>query len=428
MKRNLLFNTAGSLTYQGCLWLTTVLVVVLSSGYNDSGLLAFAMTVGNMFNPIATYSMRPYQVSDASGEHTQGSYVGFRLTTLLLGIAFIVPYTFVTTSDPATIGVVFVYLIFKVDEAFCDVLYGVDQCAERMDYIGISQFVRGIVLVASFSAGLVLLNSLSLAIIAMSVCCMAVTFAYDIPHASRISSLRPHISRSEAWGLLKGCLPLVISTLFMSAIVSVARQWFSNSYGTGALGLYAAVATPAVLVQAAARYLYAPALVPLSERWREGTDAFKILLRTAKTMFLACVVMVIALSLVGSPLLTLVYGESIAGCTYLFPYVLISTALVALLWFVTDVLVVCRDLRGMLTSTTISIVVVIMTMVPLESVFYMNGINYTVIAGVTAGLVAALLFLRHDVRKAQGVPCADSTPDMTSSLTGADDQTHQERS
>ncbi|MCH3967925.1 MAG: hypothetical protein LKE50_04795 [Atopobiaceae bacterium] len=425
----MLFNTIGSLTYQGCLWLTTVLVVVLSSGYNDSGLLAFAMTVGNLFNPIATYNMRPYQVSDIDGEHSQGTYVAFRILTLLLGIIFIVPYTFMTTSDSTTIGIVFVYLIFKTDEAFCDVLYGTDQGAQRMDYIGVSQFIRGVVLIASFSAGLVLLGNLSLAIIAMSVCCMAVTFVYDVPHASRISSLRPHMSRSEAWGLLKGCLPLVISTLFMSAIVSVARQWFSNSYGTEALGLYAAVATPAVLVQAAARYLYAPALVPLSERWKEGASAFKrTLLRTARTMFLACMVMVVVLSLIGSPLLTLVYGESIAGCTYLFPYVLMSTALVALLWFVTDVLVLCRDLRGMLTSTTISIVVVIMTMVPLESVFYMNGINYTVIAGVTAGLVTALLFLRHDVRKAQRMSHADIAPDMTPSLTDIEDQTHQERS
>ncbi|MCH4180588.1 MAG: oligosaccharide flippase family protein [Atopobiaceae bacterium] len=400
MRRNLLFNTVGSLTYQGCLWLTTVLVVVLSSGYNDSGLLAFAMTVGNMFNPIATYSMRPYQVSDASGEHTQGSYVGFRLTTLLLGIAFIVPYTFVTTSDPATIGVVFVYLIFKVDEAFCDVLYGVDQCAERMDYIGISQFMRGIVLVASFSAGLVLLNSLSLAIIAMSVCCMAVTFAYDIPHASHISSLRPRIDRSEVWGLLKSCLPLVISTFLMSSIVSVARQWFSNSYGTEALGLYAAVATPAVLVQAAARYLYAPALVPLSEKWRDEPRAFvTAFAKTAKIMLIACVGMVIVFSLVGGPVLKLVYGESIADYTYLFPLVLVGTALLAFGWFLSDVLVLCRSLYGMLCEAGIAMAVALVVMIPLETMYGMDGINYTVIVAALSGVMAALLCIRHAYRK-----------------------------
>jgi O-antigen/teichoic acid export membrane protein len=260
--------------------------------------------------------------------------------------------------------------------------------------------VRGIVLVASFSAGLVLLNSLSLAIIAMSVCCMAMTFVYDIPHASRISSLRPHIDRSEVWGLLKGCLPLVISTFLMSSIVSVARQWFSNSYGTEALGLYAAVATPAVLVQAAARYLYAPALVPLSEKWRdEPRDFVTSFAKTAKIMLVACVGMVIVFSLIGGPVLKLVYGESIADYTYLFPLVLVGTALLAFGWFLSDVLVLCRSLYGMLCEAGIAMAAALVVMIPLETMYGMDGINYTVIVAASSGVMAALLCIRHAYRK-----------------------------
>lgn len=40
IKKNMLYNTIGSLTYQGCLWITTVLVVILSDGYSDSGILS----------------------------------------------------------------------------------------------------------------------------------------------------------------------------------------------------------------------------------------------------------------------------------------------------------------------------------------------------------------------------------------------------
>jgi len=95
----MLFNTVGSLTYQGYLWLTTVLVVILSNGYTGSGVLALAMTIGNMFNPIATYSMRTFQVSDVKGTYSQSSYVGFRLVTTVLGLAFIIPYAIIVGGD-----------------------------------------------------------------------------------------------------------------------------------------------------------------------------------------------------------------------------------------------------------------------------------------------------------------------------------------
>ena len=39
-KQNMLWNSAGSMTYLACQWLVTVLVVRLSAGYDDAGLLS----------------------------------------------------------------------------------------------------------------------------------------------------------------------------------------------------------------------------------------------------------------------------------------------------------------------------------------------------------------------------------------------------
>ena len=85
-----------------------------------------------MFNPIATYSMRTFQVSDVKGTYPQSSYAGFRLVTTVLGLAFIIPYAIVVGGDQATTITILLYMLFKIDEAFVDVLYGVDQRGERM--------------------------------------------------------------------------------------------------------------------------------------------------------------------------------------------------------------------------------------------------------------------------------------------------------
>ena len=402
VRRNMLFNTIGSLAYQGCLWLTTVLVVTLSHGYGDSGILALAMAVGNMFNPIATYSMRTYQVSDMEGEYTQATYVTFRIVTIGIGAAFIVPYTFITCTNVATAAAVLIYLVFKTDEAFADVLYGVDQRGERMDYIGISQFVRGVLILAAFASLLSFTGSLNAAVAGMSVAGIAMTFAYDLPHARRFQFGKLGIMGSQVRMLLVRCLPIVVSTLLLSMVVSISRQCFSWMNGEEALGEYAAVATPAVLIQAAARYLYSPVLVPLAERWEKADkrEFSRYLGRSIAVLVLGVAIMAAVLFPLGGPLLQLAYGPSIEPFVYLFPYVLVSTGFVALMWFLTDVLTICRKLRELLVANAVAFCVCLASMIPLEQGMGMNGINLTVIVAMAVGAACAGVLLHRAVRSA----------------------------
>lgn len=399
----MLFNTTGSLVYQGCLWLTTVLVVTLSGAYTGSGILAFAMTIGNMFNPIGTYSMRTYQVSDIRCLLSQGNYIAFRLITVCIGLVLIVPYTFAVTPELSTAITVLLYLLFKTDEAFADVLYGADQKGQRMDYIGVSQFVRGVLLLLGFSLGVGVLGNLDAAVLLMLIPCFAVTLFYDLPHARRFGSIRPTIKKSQVLDLLKSCLYLVAGTLCLGAVVSVARQYYGVTFGVDSLGLYAAVATPAVLIQAMARFLYSPVLVPLSERWvAKGTKEFvPYLKRTIVIIASAAIASAVFLSLIGTPALALVYGQSVADYTYLFPYVLAGTCLIAFIWYLSDVLIICRDFRGVALCSVGALAVSLAAMVPLENLFGMNGINFVVIVAMLAGLAIATLRLYRAIRQAQ---------------------------
>ena len=388
IKKNMLYNTIGSLTYQGCLWITTVLVVILSNGYSDSGILSFAMTIGNMFTAVGTYNMRTYQVSDIKGKYSQRNYVGFRLLTLVTGAIVLGIYSIVVSPDSQTLIAVFAYLLFKVDESFCDVLYGVDQRGERMDYIGISQFIRGVLVVCAFSFGLYFSQNIVLAILAMYPAGLLVTIFYDIPHARRMDDIRPQLKKEQAKSLLAECLPIVLEILFLGMIVSVARQYYANAYGAERLGIYAAVATPAVLIQAAARFLYAPALVPLSEKWNDSPkESFLPFFKKTLLVMAAFIIVGIAvLAWAGPILLNLVYGQKVEGYTHLFTNVLISTSVLAVLYYLTDVLVLCRDIKGSLISASIALATALATMVPLEAIFDMQGINYVVILSSVIGM------------------------------------------
>ena len=303
------------------------------------------------------------------------NYVAFRLITLLIGLVVIGIYSVAVSPDSLTLIAVFAYLLFKTDESFCDVLYGVDQRGERMDYIGISQFIRGVIIV--------------LAILAMFPAGLLVTILYDIPHAGRPDVICPDTKAKQAKDLFVECLPIVLEILFLGMIASVARQYYANAYGTEHLGIYAAVATPAVLIQTAARYLFAPALVPLSEKWSDSPrDVFLPFFKKALLVMAVLIVICVALlSLIGPPLLNLVYGQKVEGC---FTNVLISTSALALLYYLSDILVLCRDIKGAPISAAAALIITLGTMIPLEAAFDMQGINYVVII---ASLAGAILFV-----------------------------------
>lgn len=105
LKKNITWNTVGSIAYLACQWLTTVAVVRLSSDFTYAGDLSLAMTISNLFVPIGLYKIRSFQVSDLSCEYSSGEYIGFRLSTIVLGFVFVLPYAFFTCQQSSLLPV-----------------------------------------------------------------------------------------------------------------------------------------------------------------------------------------------------------------------------------------------------------------------------------------------------------------------------------
>ena len=81
LKKNLIFNTAGSLLFYVCQASINLLVVALA-GVEANGLLATAMTISNVALSAASYGMRTFQVSDLSGKYSDRTYLHSRYITV----------------------------------------------------------------------------------------------------------------------------------------------------------------------------------------------------------------------------------------------------------------------------------------------------------------------------------------------------------
>lgn len=384
----MLFNTIGGLGYQGCLWLITVLVVRLSSNYAYSGMLALGMTVGNMMSALGTFNVRIYQVTDSDNKFSQSEYVAFRVASLAVATVLLLIYSvFISDSSECYLAIV-AFLVFKIDESFADVLYGIDQRHERMDYIGISQMIRGALIVCLFTGSMLVFKSLPVALVVMTLPCIAVTFLFDWRIASRFEQIKPRIDFAHAKELFVTCLPLVISIFLLGMIVSISRQVYSYMNGVEKLGIYAAVATPAVLIQAGARFIYSPLIVPLCDAFHEDVRLFKSRLVSITVRFvLISAAAVVVLGLLGPLLLPLVFGSSIEAYSGLFFGVLVCSATSALLFFVTDILVLCRFIKWNCVVSVVSFACALAFSFVFESLFDMHGINVSIILANLVGII-----------------------------------------
>ena len=400
IKQNMLWNSFGSITYLACQWLITILVVRLSSGYEAAGTLSLAMSVYNIFAPFAIYRMYTYQVSDVKRENTVGEYFAFRIITLSAALVCCLVYAALTCPGSALLAIA-LYAIFKIVGLLIDVLHGLDQVNKRMDYIGKSLVIQGVLTLAAFCSVFAVTASLEFALASMAIVTVLVGVLYDFPRSSRFEALKIKISRKKTLHLLKYCLPIVVAAVACAAAPSIPRQFLSFSQGEAALGIYASVAAPVAIIQMGASYIYNPLLSVFSEQYAEkrAKDLAVTFCKVVGGIAVVGAVCAIGFELLGSWLLTLIFGQSIEPYTYLLIPVIASTIVSAYVWFFNDLLVALRCFRGSFVGNVVSVIIALPITLFFVHVFGMNGVSFTVIVAYGVGALVMALYLLALVRR-----------------------------
>ena len=405
LKANMLWNSAGSLTYLACQWLVTVLVVRLTSGYDAAGLLSLAMSVTGIFGTFASYKMGTYQVSDIHHEHRLADYLGFRLIMLVGAFAACMVYAVLTCSAGALLTIALFYG-FKGVGLVIDVLHGADQQHRRMDYIGKSFMLQGAGTLVAFVVVLGLTGNLDVAIVAMGVAALVVLLCFDLPHTRRLESVSVRFDRAETLFFLRTSLPAVVASVAASALFTIPKQYLVVDAGDAALGIYASVSAIALVVQMGAQYLYVPLLDVFPRKFfDEGAGAFgRLLAKTAAGILAVSAVATVALVVLGPWLLGLLFGETILPYVYLLLPVIVATVATAFLWFLGDLLIALRDFQGNFWGNIAALAAVLALTFPLVDAFGMNGVSFAGAGACLVGVAVCAAFLARDVRRRRREP------------------------
>ena len=391
LSRNVLYNSVGSLVYLMSQWLINVLVVRLGS-YADGGMLSLSVTLTNVFYVLATFSIRVYQASDVTGKFSAGRYISTRVMTSILGMGLCILFALANVQyDGAQKSCIILYMLFKLTESLVDTFAAEQQKAMRMDYIFRSFIMRSVTSLGSFVAAMLLWHSLPLALLLMALTTMPVVLFYDGRIVRRMTGFRLTLHPAEALPLLRAAWPMMVNSAMMTLLTSIPRYFLEHFHGQEVMGIYAAIATPAVIVQAGCSFVYSPLVAPLSEKYAGGDrSGFRATAMKAAVLVLTLFGVVVAgATLLGEWGLTILFGDSIRSYAWLLIPALLTSLCSAMLYFFEVPLTIMGRLKSMTAVHLCAVALSLMLSVVLVPRLGMNGVNLTMY--LTAGLDAVAM-------------------------------------
>lgn len=356
IQSSIMWNACGSICYLGCQWLLTVLVVRIS-GLADAGMLSLAMSVCNIWYSIALYGIRNFQVSDTIEKYSDRVYILSRLITGSMGLVGCVVYIFVVSYDTMQRICILLYYFFKFSEALHDVYAGIFQKNWRLDYAGKSLFIRSVLSLLSFVIMLYVTGNLALTIGSMAGVCLVAVLLYDMPIAKKMEVFNCAHGR-DIKKLLIECFPLVIYTLFATSIATIPRLIMERELGSYQLGIYSSIATPTLIIQMGATYVFNPYITLFAERYHQrDKKGFIAILRKC----IAAVILLAAVGLLGGKVLgkwglNLLYGEAVAKYVDLLLPLIVCTILTGFSWLLSGVLTSVRAFKALVGGNLLAVI------------------------------------------------------------------------
>jgi len=285
LRANFVWNAAGIIVFSLSQW--GVLAAFAKLGTPALvGQVVYGLALTTPIFVIGGLQLRQIQATDTDNRHKVNQYLGLR--ALATGAAIVVALTVACMTRMTGVQlflIVALWTLAKTFDAGSDCLYGLFQQYERMDYVGLSLVLRGIL---AFIGVVVLLRATRSAPIALAGLILgwsAVFVLFDVPAARNLvhrrgkqassagmisDVLRPVFDRRQLAPLCCEAAPLGVVACLFAVQAQIPRYVIAGLLHTRELGLFSAAAYLTFVGTALVSALGAPASVRLAQYYVAG--------------------------------------------------------------------------------------------------------------------------------------------------------------
>jgi O-antigen/teichoic acid export membrane protein len=247
VRRNLVSTVVGNIVFSASQFLITV-VLARMGNMAMVGQYALGLACCIPLFAFTGLQMRAVQATDCPGRFQFTDYLNVRLLGTACAVGAVLAMAFVAPWPRATLMVVIAVACTRVVDSLSDLLYGLFQLHERLDFIALGMSARAFAGLLALVCAMSLTHSAVIALLALSVAWLAVLLTYEWPIAIRIAAAKPHellrLGSIKACGrLIMLCVPLAFVLMVLNATTSFPRLMLEHSAGEQTLGIFSAVAT-----------------------------------------------------------------------------------------------------------------------------------------------------------------------------------------
>ena len=258
VKRNFSYMVAGDVIFNGCQW--GILAIIAKLGNAEMvGRYALALVIISPIFLFVNLNLRSVQVTDYHRKHIFSEYVGLRTVATFVALVFIGLLLCVMHYDRETGLVIIMVTLLKIFDSTSDLIYGLMQQNERMDFIAVSRIIQG---VTQLFLAYIVMKATSNIVSVITVLAIAsgiVTALYDVRKAvfviggqaktrrekaettSPFRALIPSFNTKSLIPLFTLSLPLGIVAVLNLLNINIPRYFISHYSGLAELGIFTAM-------------------------------------------------------------------------------------------------------------------------------------------------------------------------------------------
>ena len=397
------WTLGGNVVYAACQFgMLSVLAKLGSPSIVGEYALGLAITAPVFM--LTNLQLRGVQATDARDEYGFADYFTLRMLSTLLGTLVIVLITMVAGCDASTKMVILLVATAKGIETIADVIAGHLQKFERLDQVARALMIRGAASVATFAAVFWRTRNLIAAVAALALTWVAVIAFYDLRVISRLLGEHPQFFRfslETQKALLSVSWPLGIVMTLASLNINIPRYILEQKLGTAELGIFASLAYLLTAINLIVIALGQSVCTRMARLFADGDiRPFKALL--GKLILFAGALGMVALglaSVIGRPVLALVYRPEYAEHVDLLLLMVVDATLVAIATFVGFGMTAARCFRPQMSIMAVTAVTTVVFTLALIPRFGLMGAGYGLLIASFLRATAGYVVLESAIKR-----------------------------
>lgn len=308
LKKNIIWNTIGT-SANAFTSLFLLIIVTRINGLDNAGVFSFAFSTACILFIFGAYSGRIFQVTDTTSVNDK-EFIVSRIITCLLSVVFCVLFVLFNGYNASKSLIIITLCLYKMVEAFYDVLYGVLQKNEMLDIAGKSYFLKSVLGVAVFLIVDLLTRDILASILAMLGISIILSIFIDFRISKRLIKSNSKIDKKHIIEIFtKGFLVFIISFI-PTFIVNVPKYVIDYYLFDKLQAVFGIIIMPATVISLFSQFIIHPMLTRVKNMYKKRNYAYlkELLYKMILLIIGFGILCVIGAYVLGIPVLELIYG------------------------------------------------------------------------------------------------------------------------